>query len=72
MKKQAEILVYIGFYAWGIAFFMVSFYAMFGENITFKTRLAYFKSCIEKDSAFYDENNPTEMASKIAKECTAI
>ena len=72
LKWQAKVLVIIGVYAWIVAFFMVSFYALFGERITFKTRIAYFSACLNKDSAYYDEQNPNEMASKIAKECATI
>ena len=32
----------------------------------------YFEKCLEKDAPFYDQNSPTEMASKISKECSAI
>jgi hypothetical protein len=46
--------------------------AVFAENIAFKIRIEYFKSCLEKDAAFYDDNNPTEMSSKISKEVSAI
>lgn len=28
--------------------------------------------CLEQDAKWYDEHNPTEMASKISRECTAI
>jgi ABC-type multidrug transport system fused ATPase/permease subunit len=34
--------------------------------------MAYFKAVLEKDSEWFDEHNPTEMASKIAKECVTI
>lgn len=32
----------------------------------------YFEKCLEKDTKFYDEHSPTEMASRISKECSAI
>jgi ABC-type multidrug transport system fused ATPase/permease subunit len=34
--------------------------------------MAYFKAVLEKDSTWFDEHNPTEMASKIAKETVTI
>jgi hypothetical protein len=46
--------------------------ALFSESISFKIKLEYFKKCLEKDAAFYDVQNPTEMASKISKECSSI
>ena len=46
--------------------------ALFAERIGFKLKLHYFKCCLEKDAAYYDEHNPTEMASRIAKEVSAM
>ena len=46
--------------------------ALFSESISFKTRINYFQACLEKDADFYDLHNPTEMASKISKEVSAI
>lgn len=34
--------------------------------------MAYFSAVLEKDAEWFDEHNPTEMASKIAKECVTI
>ena len=45
---------------------------MFAESISYKIKIKYFKSCLEKDASFYDEHNPTEMASKISKEVSTI
>jgi len=45
---------------------------MFSERLAFHVRVNYFKACLEKDGAYFDEHNPNEMASKIAKECGAI
>jgi ATP-binding cassette subfamily B (MDR/TAP) protein 1 len=46
--------------------------AVFAEKISMKLKIQYFSKCIEKDAAYYDEKNPTEMASRISKECSAI
>jgi hypothetical protein len=46
--------------------------ALFSESIAFKIKIAYFKASLEKDALFYDKQNPTEMASKISKETSAI
>jgi hypothetical protein len=51
---------------------MTSLFSIFAENIAYKIRIDYFRSCLAKDAAFYDDNNPTEMASKISKEVSAI
>ena len=46
--------------------------ALFAERVAFKVKLDYFMKCIEKDAQYYDLNNPTEMAARIAKETAAI
>jgi hypothetical protein len=48
-------------------------FTFFSENVVYRIKLKYFKEALEKDSAFYDkEEDPTEMGSKIAKECASI
>jgi len=47
-------------------------FSIFSENISYRIRLMYFKSCLEKDASYYDDNNPAEMASRIVKECSSI
>ncbi len=51
---------------------LISLFALFAESISFKTKILYFEKCLEKDAGFYDKINPTEMASRITKECSAI
>jgi ABC-type multidrug transport system fused ATPase/permease subunit len=51
---------------------LISLFALFAESISFKTKILYFEKCLEKDAAFYDKISPTEMASRISKECSAI
>ena len=51
---------------------MIVLLQVFAETIGLKTRIAYFKACLEKDAAFYDVNLPTSMASRISKESAAI
>ena len=45
---------------------------MFSENIAYRIKIEYFKAAIKKDAAYYDKQNPNEMATKISKECEAI
>ena len=47
-------------------------FSIFAENISYKLKLKYFKSALEKDSTYYDLQNQNEMASKISKECSAV
>lgn len=46
--------------------------SLFAENIAHKTRINYFERCLEKDASWFDDHNPTELASKISKEVSAI
>lgn len=46
--------------------------AIFAERISIKVKIKFFEKCIEKDSEYYDKNNPTEMATRIANESSAI
>lgn len=72
LKGQAAIMFYIGCVLFVVAGGMMALWAMFAENIAYKTRIAYFRSSLEKDAAYYDENLPTAMASKISKETAAV
>ena len=57
---------------WALSFTQVSCLAVFAEKIYLNLKVYYFSKCIEKDAEYYDKNNPTEMASRISKECSAI
>ena len=45
---------------------------IFAYNVSHKIRMAYFKAVLEKDSAWFDQNNPNELGTKILKESTLI
>jgi len=55
-----------------IAWANFTLWQIFADRISYKIRLVYFRKCLEMDAKFYDQNNPNEMAAKIAKEITAI
>ena len=55
-----------------VSWCLISLFDLFAESISFKTKIMYFEKSLEKDATFYDQNNPTEMASRISKECSAI
>ena len=65
-------MIGMGAVAMILSWWQISFLSVFAENIGHKIRVAYFKSVLEKDAAWFDENNPSEMASKISKECQTI
>jgi len=72
LTSRSGIMIY---FATGILILSATqmiLFQTFAENLAHKIRIRYFKSCIEKDATWYDENNPSEMAPKIARECSAI
>lgn len=46
--------------------------AIFSESVEHRFKIEYFTKALEKDAAFYDVQNPNEMASKINKEAGAV
>ena len=38
----------------------------YSNNNAFAVRINFFKACLEKDAAYYDEHNPNEMPSLLA------
>jgi ABC-type multidrug transport system fused ATPase/permease subunit len=72
LKTQAGYMVLVGLAACIASWSMFTLTSIFAERIVFKVRIDYFRKCLEKDAAFYDENLPTSMASRISKECEAI
>jgi ATP-binding cassette subfamily B (MDR/TAP) protein 1 len=46
--------------------------SVFSENVSYNMKIEYFRKALTMDAAFYDEQNPNEMASKINKEAGAI
>ena len=54
LKNSAVSMLYLGFGVWIFSWMQVTFWAQFAARISHKTRIKYFKSCLEKDAAFYD------------------
>ena len=65
-------MIYIGCGLFFIAWINTTTMMHFGESISFKTQVTYFKKALEMDSYYYEEQNPAEIASKITKEIAAI
>jgi hypothetical protein len=45
---------------------------IFALNVAHKIKMKYFKAIMGKDSAWFDANNPNELATKIIKESEMI
>lgn len=72
MKSSSIRMVYVATYTlvtWTIMIFGLNYAA---NNVAHRIRILYFEKALEKDAAYYDAHNPTEMASKISKECSVI
>ena len=41
-------------------------------RVASRLRIEYFRKSLEKDAAYYDLNNPTEVATQISKNIAAI
>jgi hypothetical protein len=65
-------MILIGAGVFVFAGFQVMLFSLFAERTVFNTKIQYFSQTLKKDAAFFDIQNPTEMASKISKECSAI
>jgi len=72
MKTSAFRMGYVALYTFITWIIMVFGLNVTASRIAHRIRIEYFRKCLEKDAAFYDLNNPMEMAAKISKEVTVI
>lgn len=72
MVTNSLYMVYVAVGVLFTAFFYISSLAVFSESISRNMKIEYFQAALAKDAAFYDEQNPNEMASKINKEAGAL
>ena len=72
LEIQSYWMCGIGVVSMFFSWWQVTNLAIFAESISFKIKMAYFQSVLEKDASWFDENNPTEMSSKISKEIVTI
>lgn len=72
MKDNTVMMLYVALFAFLSSALYISTFSIFSESIQFKLKIEYLKACLKKDAAFYDVQNPNEMASKINKEASAV
>jgi ABC-type multidrug transport system fused ATPase/permease subunit len=72
MKENTLMMVYVAIWAFISSACYITTFSVFSESIQYKLKIEYLKACLMKDAAFYDEQNPNEMASKINKETSAV
>ena len=68
MRFNATLQCYLAIAVMLFAGLQQFFFLTFAENLAFKTKIAYFAATLAKDAAYFDENSPTELPSKITKE----
>ena len=72
MRSSAARMLYVGAYTFVTWLVMVYGLNYVAAKVSYRIKIEYFKKCLEKDAAFYDLNNPMEMAAKISKESSII
>ena len=72
MRNTAYLQIYIAVIVLFISGLMQFFFYTFANRLSFKVKMAYFRSCLEKDAAYYDQFSPTEIPARIVKETEQI
>ena len=72
MQENTVFMVYVAVLAFVASAIYISSFSVFSESVSYKLKIEYFRAALSKDAAFYDEQNPNEMASKINKEAQAV
>jgi len=65
-------MLYVAFSVFIFSTLQMALFAVFAENISHRIKIMYFRRVLEKDATWFDSNNPSELSSKIANECSAI
>ena len=72
MKTNTIYMIYVAGFAFLSSAMYISSFSIFSESVQYHLKIEYMKAALEKDAAFYDEQNPNEMAAKINKEAQAV
>jgi len=72
LGDQALYMLYIGVGTMFVSGTQLFLFAWFADRIAHRIKIQYFEATLNMDSAFFDEQNPTEMAAKISKETASI
>ena len=62
----------IGSGMWLVCYIYVASLVTMAENVTRRTRVAYLRSVLNQEIAWFDENNATELPAKIVRELSMI
>lgn len=72
IKRVSLILSIIGLVILFGSYMFFLFLAISSERIGAKTKVAYLKSILSQDIAWFDHIKPSELSQRIGKECQAI
>jgi|LauGreDrversion4_2_1035121.scaffolds.fasta_scaffold141052_1 ABC-type multidrug transport system fused ATPase/permease subunit len=62
----------IGGFIWVTTYLYFTFLVIMSERVGRKTRVAYLKAILQQDISWFDENNATELPSRLTRECATI
>lgn len=65
-------MIYVAVFSLFASSTYIACLSVYSESVAYKLKVEYFEKALSKDACFYDEQNPTEMASKINKEASAV
>ena len=65
-------MIFVGIVVMIVAGSQFTLLSLFSEGLAYRIKIMYFRRCLEKDAEWYDEHDPTQMASKISLETEAI
>lgn len=72
MQENSVFMAYVAIGVTAASAIYIAALAIFSESVEHRFKIEYFTKALEKDAAFYDVQNPNEMASKINKEAGAV
>ena len=72
MRPIAIQMTAIGLFIWVTTYLYFTFLVIMSERVGRKTRVAYLRAILQQDISWFDENNATELPSRVTRECATI
>jgi len=72
IKKLSLTLTLLGILVWVTCNLFFSLLIVISIRVTRKIKVAYLRSILAQDAAWFDEVNPQELGARVSKECQAI
>jgi ATP-binding cassette subfamily B (MDR/TAP) protein 1 len=64
--------LYAGIGSWVASYFQLAFWIAAGQRQAMAWRKQYFRALLRQEIAWYDLNNPNELATRVSSECQSI